>query len=98
CPGHVRGAVGRLHARQNTERPEAGDVRVRQDLSVLHSVARVYPGDRGQASTRAARSSPEHRLERVEDERVGAVADRVDAYLEAPLRGHAGAPLELIRR
>jgi hypothetical protein len=39
---------------------------------------------------------PDHGLERVENERVGAVSDRVDADLEPPLGRGTGARLELV--
>ena len=56
-------------------RAKRGMSRVGEDLRVLDAQAVVGPRRAGQ-----------HALERVEDERVGAVADGVHAHLEAARR------------
>src|SRR5260370_20390979 len=86
-PAHLGRAVCRLHAREHAEPGEARDVALGQDLRVLDPRAEAL---------RLAGS--ENLLKGVEGERVRAVADRVDADLEAAGRRLAGEAVELVRR
>src|SRR5260370_11394070 len=86
-PPHVGRAVCRLHAREHAEPGEARDVALGQDLRVLDPRAEAL---------RLAGS--ENLLKGVEGERVRAVADRVDADLEAAGRRLAGEAGALVRR
>ena len=65
---------------------------------MLDAIARVRSRDGRESAAGGARAPPDHGLECVEDERVGPVADRVDADLEPPRGRGPGARLELIDR